>query len=195
MWGKEHQRTFYDLKHRLCSTLVLSLPNLQQPNEIETDASDYAVGIVLTQHSHPMAYHSETLLDTIRKYITYDMEMYSIVQACCQWKYYILGKETIIHTDHKPLQFIHTWGKLQNDRHQKWSTYLHQFHLNFKYKTGSTNHVTECLSRPTVSSLINVLHSYGHAAFEWPQLYQQDSDFVTTYQLLGTCATVTNFHI
>jgi hypothetical protein len=40
-----------------------------------------------------------------------------------------------------------------------------------------------------------MLHSYGHEASEWPQLYQQDPDFTTTYQLLGTCTNVTNFHI
>jgi hypothetical protein len=40
-----------------------------------------------------------------------------------------------------------------------------------------------------------VLHSCGHEASEWPQLYQQDPDFATTYQLLGTGANVTDFHI
>jgi hypothetical protein len=82
VWGKEKQRAFDDLKHCLCSSPVLSLPDLQQPFEIETDASDYVVGIVLTQHGHPVAYHSETLSDTVQKYPTYDKEMYSIVQAC-----------------------------------------------------------------------------------------------------------------
>ena len=72
--------------------------------------------------------------------------MYSIVQPYQQQKHYILGKETIIHTDHRPLQFIKTQGKLQNDRHQKWSTYLQQFHLNIKYKKGSTNNVADFLS-------------------------------------------------
>jgi hypothetical protein len=91
---------------------MLSLPDLQQPFEIETDASDYVVGVVLTQHGHPMAYHSETLSYTIHKYPTYEKEMYSIVQAYHQWRHYILGKETIIHTDHKPLQFMQTQGKL-----------------------------------------------------------------------------------
>jgi hypothetical protein len=100
------------MKNRLCSTPILSLPYLKQLFKIETDASDYALGIVLTQHGHPVAYHSETLLDTIHKYPTYDKEMYSIVQACRQWKHYILGKETIIHTDLKPLQLIQTHGKL-----------------------------------------------------------------------------------
>jgi hypothetical protein len=66
------------------------------------------MGIVLTQHGHPMAYHSETLSDTICKYPTYEKEMYSIVQACRQWRHYILGKETVIHTNHKPLHFMQT---------------------------------------------------------------------------------------
>jgi hypothetical protein len=153
------------------------------------------VGAVLTQHGHPMAYHSETLSDMVRKYPTYDKEMYSIVQACRQWKHYILGKETIIHIDHKPLQFIQTRGKLQNDRHKNWSTYLQQFHLNIEYKTGISNRVVDCLSRPHVAALTTVLHSCGHEAFEWPQLYQQDPDFTTTYQLLGKGTTVTDFHI
>ena len=115
---------FKELKKFLCSAPVLTLPDLQQPFKIEIDASDYAIGAVLTQQGHLVAFHSDTLSDTVHKYPTYDKEMYSIVQACRQWKHYILGKETIIHTDHRPLQFIQTQGKLQNDRHQKWSTYL-----------------------------------------------------------------------
>jgi hypothetical protein len=123
VWGLSQQQAFNDLKQRLFSSLVLSLPDLQHPFEIETDASDYVVGVVLTQHSHPMAYHSETLSDVVHKYPTYDKEMYSIMQVCHQWRHYILGKETVIHTDHNPLQFMQTQGKLQNDCHQKWSTY------------------------------------------------------------------------
>ena len=79
---------------------MLTLPDLQQPFEIETDASDYAIGVVLTQQGHLVAYPSETFYNTVHNYPTYDKEMYSIVQACRQWKHYILGKETIIHTDH-----------------------------------------------------------------------------------------------
>jgi len=106
MWGKEQTWAFDDLKNHLCLALVLSFPDLQKPFKIDIDAYDYVVGAVLTQHGHLIAYHSEKISDTVQKYPTYDEEMYSIIQACRQWKYYILGKETIIHTDHKPLQFI-----------------------------------------------------------------------------------------
>jgi hypothetical protein len=171
------------------------LPDLQQPFEIETNAFDYAVGVVLTQHMHPVEYHSETLSDTILKYPTYDKEMYSNVQSYRQWKHYILGKETIIHTYHKPLQVIQKQGKLQYDCHQKWSTYLQQFHLNIKYKTCISNRVADWFSRPPVVALTTVLHSRGHETSEWPQLYQKDLDFPTTYHLFGAGATFTDFHI
>jgi hypothetical protein len=48
MWGKEKQQAFNDLKHCLSSAPILSLPDLQQPFEIEIDAYDYAVGAILT---------------------------------------------------------------------------------------------------------------------------------------------------
>ena len=148
VWGQSQKKEFDDWKQCLCSALVLSLTDLQKPFEIETDTSDYVVGIVLTWHGHPVAYHSEKLSDIVGKYHTYEKEMYSIVQACRQWRHYILGKETVIHIDHKPLQFMQTQGKLQNDRHQKWFTYLQQFqfHLNIKYKTGSTNCIIDYLN-------------------------------------------------
>jgi hypothetical protein len=73
-WGRSQQQAFDDLKQHLCSNPILSLPNLQHPFDIKTYASDYAVGTVLTQHNHSVAYHSETMSDTIRKYPTYDKE-------------------------------------------------------------------------------------------------------------------------
>ena len=51
---------------------MLTLPYLQQPFEIETDASDYAIGAILTQQGHLVAYHSETLSDTVHKYSAYE---------------------------------------------------------------------------------------------------------------------------
>ena len=79
VWIESEQKAFEELKHCLCSAPVLTLPDLQQLFEIETNASDYVVGVVLTQHGHPMAYHSETLPDVVQNYPTYDREMYSTI--------------------------------------------------------------------------------------------------------------------
>ena len=142
-----------------------------------------------------MEYHSETLSDTVHKYPTYDKEMYSIVQACRQWKHYILGKETVIHTDHKPLQFMQTQGNLQNDYHQKWSTYLQQFHLNIKYKKGNTNQVVYFLIRPPITTLNTMLKSCVHDISMWPQIYDNDTEFDSIYQSLHANTPVAEFHL
>jgi hypothetical protein len=70
--GSVPTTSIQNLRGVLCSAPVLPLPDLQQPFEIEIDASDYAVGPVLTQKGHPMEYHSETLSYDVRKYPTYE---------------------------------------------------------------------------------------------------------------------------
>ena len=121
--------------------------------------------------------------------------MHSIVQAYRQWKHYILGKETIIHTDHQPLQFIQTQGKLHKHSHQKWSTYLQQFHLNINYKKGSTNNVAYFLSRPSIVAITTMLNSYGHETSDWLLLYKSDPKFSHTYQTLLEGNQVPKFHL
>jgi hypothetical protein len=60
---------------------------------------------------------------------------------------------------------------------------------------GSTNRVVDFLSRPLVTTLTTVLESCGHETSGWPQLYEIDPDFATTYQMLGANTVVANFHI
>jgi hypothetical protein len=103
VWGMSQQQAFDDLKRHMFSTPMLSLPDLQQPFDIEIDDLEYVVGAFLTLHDHLMACHSELLLDVVRKYPTYKKEIYSIVQSYRQWRNYILMKNIIIHTDHKSM--------------------------------------------------------------------------------------------
>ena len=84
VWLKSQHKTFKDMKYHLSLALVLTLPNLQQPFEIKTNALDYVSSVALTQHGHPMTYHSKTLSDAIFKYPTYDKDIWSIVQYCHQ---------------------------------------------------------------------------------------------------------------
>jgi hypothetical protein len=44
-------------------------------------------------------------------------------------------------------------------------------------------------------TLTMVLDSCGHETSGWPQLYETDLDFATTYQMLGANAVVDNFHL
>jgi hypothetical protein len=112
-WGGSQQKAFNTLKVNISTDHVLALSDLQQYFEIETNESDYAMGAVLIQHRKPICYHSDTLTTIVINYPTYDKELYALVQSVKKWKHYLMGKETIIHTDHQPLQYLQSQTKLQ----------------------------------------------------------------------------------
>jgi hypothetical protein len=183
-WGGKQQKAFDTLKEKISTTPVLALPDLQHPFEIETDASDYAMGAVLMQHGKPICYHSETFTSAVVNYPTYDKELYALVQSVKKWKHYLMGKETIIHTDHQPLQYLHSQTKLQQSRHYRWMGFLQQFHLVIRYKKGIHNKVADMLSRPIINASTILKHnSVMHESYI--EQYAQDVDFKDVYATLS----------
>jgi len=91
---------------------------------VETNASDYTMGAILLQEDKLICYHSKNFSGTILNNPTYDKEMYVLVQALKKWKYYLMGKEKIIHSNHQPLKYLQTQSKLQQTRHYRWMGFL-----------------------------------------------------------------------
>jgi hypothetical protein len=75
---------------------------------VECDASNLAIGAVLSQEGQPVAFHSETLDEAKRKYSSYDLEMYALVQALRKWRHYLLPKEFIVYTNNQDLSFLNS---------------------------------------------------------------------------------------
>ena len=94
------------MKENISSTPILALPDLRHPFEIQMDAGDRAMDVVLMQHSKAISFHSETFNGAVIKYLTYEKDLYALFQSVKKWKHYLMGKETIIHTDHQPLQYL-----------------------------------------------------------------------------------------
>jgi len=83
----------------------------------------------------------------------YDKELFAIVRAMKNWKHYLLEKETIIHMDHHPLQYLQSETKMMWVRHYKWLGFLQQFHLLIKYKKGSMDMLAYMLSQPPLKKI------------------------------------------
>ena len=49
IWNEEHNKAFEELKEKITSQLVLSLPKREEIFKIEMDASEHAIGGVLSQ--------------------------------------------------------------------------------------------------------------------------------------------------
>ena len=74
-------------------------PKLEEPFEIEVDASGYAIRAILIQRDekgkrHPIAYFSTTLTDAEHNYNIYELEFYAIVRALCHWRQFVAGSPT-----------------------------------------------------------------------------------------------------
>ncbi|XP_025640966.1 uncharacterized mitochondrial protein AtMg00860-like [Arachis hypogaea] len=65
-WSKECQKGFDELKAAITEGPVLALPDYSKVFKVHTDASDYAIGGVLMQEGHPIAFESRKLNDTER---------------------------------------------------------------------------------------------------------------------------------
>ncbi|RVW82471.1 Transposon Tf2-8 polyprotein [Vitis vinifera] len=86
------QMAFESLKEAISTELVLQLPDLDLPFEVQTDASDRALGGVLVQERHPVAFESRKLNNAEQRYSTHEKEMAAMVHYLQQWRHYLLGK-------------------------------------------------------------------------------------------------------
>ena len=146
IWNPKAQSAFEDVKAKLTQAPVLSLPCFSKVFEVECDASGVGIGGVLTQEGKPLAFFSEKLCDSRRKYSTYDKEFYAIVRCLEHWNHYLIASEFILHSDHEALKYIQGQHKL-NSRHAKWVEFMQSYHFTIKHKLGKLNQGADALSR------------------------------------------------
>lgn len=80
-WTAEVDKAFVALKQALVSAPVLALPDFNQTSTIETDASDFGIGAVLSQNQHPVAFISKALEPRTQGLSTYEKECLAIMMA------------------------------------------------------------------------------------------------------------------
>ncbi|KAL1316101.1 hypothetical protein AAHE18_15G042500 [Arachis hypogaea] len=135
-WSAKAQQSFEALKGRICTAPVFALPNFYSMFEVNCDASNVGIGVVLCQEGRPIAFFSEKLNNVKMKYSTYDKEFYAIERALSHWSHYLLPKDFILYTDHKALKHINSQQKL-NQHYSTWSEFLQSFSFLLKHKSGT----------------------------------------------------------
>jgi hypothetical protein len=154
-WTPLANKSFNELKNRLCTAPILSLPDFSVPFIVYTDASDYGLGAILSQrraeHECVIAYASRTLTPAERNYSTTEKECLAIVWTVNYWRPYLLGKAFDIVTDHQSLTWLQGL-KEPKGRLARWILALQEYEFEIKHRPGKQHENADTLSRfPRVS--------------------------------------------
>jgi hypothetical protein len=152
-WGAKEQEAFDELKRRFSEELVLKMFDPREKIILETDASDRAIGALLSQPDengklHPVAFYSRKSSAPELNYEIHGKELLAIVEAFREWRVYLEGAthEIQVYTDHKNLVYF-TTTKVLNRRQVRWSEELSSFNFAIHYRKGSENAKADALSR------------------------------------------------
>ena len=121
---------------------------------METDASDFAIGAILSQRFpeddklHPTAFMSRKMQPAEINYEVHDKELLAIVAAFKEWKRYLEGAQhqVVIYTNHKNLEYFAT-TKTLNRRQARWAQELAAYDFKIVYRPGPQNGKADALSR------------------------------------------------
>ncbi len=149
-WTERCQQVFTQVKAALCGGPLLHSPDFSLPFLLQTDASDRGLGAVLTQEiggeERPVLYINRKLSKRETMYSTIEKECLAIRWAVLTLRYYLLGREFTLCSDHAPLQWLHRM-KDTNARITRWYLALQPFKFKVIHRPGTQMTVADFLSR------------------------------------------------
>ena len=149
----EGKKAFRILKDKLEENIILNQPNFEEGFELTTDASNSAIGAVLSQNNKPITFISRGLSVTEEGYATNEKELLAIVWSLKNLRNYLYGTSGIhIYTDHQPLTFAMS-DKNPNAKMKRWREFIEEYSPIIKYKPGRENVVADALSRQELNMM------------------------------------------
>ena len=130
-------------------------PQFDREFILQTDASDYGLGAVLSQIDNNgcekvIAFASRTLSDRERKYSTTEKKACAVVYAMNHFRVYLLGRKFTVVTDHKALRWLYSMEA--KGRSARWVMDLQEFQFTVQHRAGRLHSNADALSRLPVET-------------------------------------------
>lgn len=149
-WTAQCQEAFDTLKDKLSSALVFGYPLDSGGLFLDTDASDWGIGAVLSQllgsEERVLAYGSRQLSATEQNYCTTRHELLAAIEFTSHFRQYLPGRPFTIRTDHSSLCWL---TRLREPEGQltHWLEKLAQYDFQVTYCLGKYHQNANALSR------------------------------------------------
>jgi len=149
-WTREAQESFERLKDALTSPPILAMPTDGDDFVLDTDASDFAIGAVLSQKQdgveRVVAYASRSLDRRERNYCVTRKELLAVVHFLRFFKQYLLGRHFKIRTDHAALSWLrHTPDPI--GQQARWLEQMEEFDFVIEHRPGVRHGNADAMSR------------------------------------------------
>ena len=150
VWTDECSNAFESLKQKMAKAPVLAHPDFSQRFILDTDASDLAIGAVLSQkidgQEHVIAYASRTLTKSERRYCVTRKELLALVHFVKYFRHYLYGKPFTARTDHGSLRWLMNF-KNPEGQIARWIEVLSSYDMKIEHRPGRLHRNADGLSR------------------------------------------------
>ena len=152
-WTRECNDAFEQIKARLISAPILRHADPRAPFTLRTDASDYAVGAVISQRDdltgedHPVGFYSRQLRGAELNYTTADKEALAVVATLQHFRHWLLAcPRCDVYTDH--MNLLAMWDTIPlSQRQRRWKELTAEYPLRLHFVKGENNVAADALSR------------------------------------------------
>lgn len=155
VWTKDCEDAWGNIKDRLVTSPILTCPDFSQRFFVQTDASNYGLGAVLTQRHEDgekvISYLSRSLTKAERNYSTTEKELLAVIFAIEKLRPYLEGSHFTVITDHYSLLWLHSLDN-PSGRLARWAVRLQQYSFDIIHRKGKEHVVPDALSRAVVTT-------------------------------------------
>ena len=150
-WDDEHEKAWLKLRELMSEAPVLAYPDKDAKFILDTDASDYGIGAVLSQEidgeERVIAYGSRVLSRTERRYCITRRELLAVVYFCKLYRHYLIGKPFTVRTDHKALKWLKNFKQPEGQLY-RWLEELEEYNMEtIVHRPGKKHCNADGLSR------------------------------------------------
>ncbi len=151
----EAKKAFTELRQVFVEGPILNHFDQEHHIRIETDASDYAIGRILSQLTsddsgrwYLVAFFSKKMIPAETRYETHDGKLLAIVEAFKTWRHYMEGckHKVLVFIDYNNLQYFMNTKNLSS-RHVRWAQELSSYHFRIDYQQDKANRAADALSQ------------------------------------------------
>ena len=153
IWTPEMEDSFKTIREKLAEDLSLAFPDYREgaePLELYVDASGVGAGACLIQKQEgeyrPIAYSSTAFTETEQKYSTIERELLALRWGVKNFRSFLFGIKFIIHTDHKPLLYLHNMSR-DNPRLMRTLNDLEEYNYTINYVPGTETQAADTMTR------------------------------------------------